>query len=99
MTSQRFFNTVKRRAIVIWSVIAIGLAMMYALRNVVPATFAGVSHVVLVAETGARDPSVSIVDLPSIATSTVVLQRVRNSLHLPKTLIKLKASVSANVLG
>ena len=60
-------------------VLAIGLGMMFALRNLVQTTFAGVSHVVLVAETGARDPSVGIVNFPSIATSTVVLQRVRTS--------------------
>jgi capsular polysaccharide biosynthesis protein len=65
----------------------------------VPNSYAGVSHVVLVAESGARDPSVSIVDLPSIATSTVVLERVRQSLNLPMSLIGLKGNVSASVLG
>lgn len=99
MTTQRFFSTIKRRALVVWIVMAVGLGLMFSLRGVVPASFAGVSHVVLVAESGARDPSVSIVDLPSIATSTVVLQRVRNSLHLPVSLIDLKTNVSANVLG
>lgn len=99
MTSQRFFGIIKRRALVVWCVLAIGLGMMFALRNLVPTTFAGVSHVVLVAETGARDPSVGIVDLPSIATSTVVLQRVRDELKLPISLIDLKANVSASVLG
>ena len=82
-----------------WSVIAVGVALVYCFRNIVPSTFVGVSHVVLVAESGARDPSVSIVDLPSIATSTVVLQRVRDSLQLPMSLINLKAAVSASVLG
>lgn len=99
MTIQRFLNVVKRRSLIIWSVLAVGLALMYSFRNIIPSSFAGVSHVVLVADSGARDPSVSIVDLPSIATSTVVLQRVRNSLKLPISLINLKANVSASVLG
>jgi capsular polysaccharide biosynthesis protein len=99
MTAQRFFNIIKRRAIVVWCVLAVGLGLIYALRHVVPATYAGVAHVVLVAENGARDPSVGIVDLPSIATSTVVLERVRDSLNLPVSLIDLKSNVSASVLG
>jgi succinoglycan biosynthesis transport protein ExoP len=99
MTPQRFLNILQRRSIFVWSVIAVGLALMYSFRGLVPSSFAGVAHVVLVAESGARDPSVSIVDLPSIATSTVVLQRVRNALKLPVSLIKLKQDVSASVLG
>jgi capsular polysaccharide biosynthesis protein len=99
MTPQRFINVLKRRSLVVWSIIAIGLGLLYSLRNVVPSSFVGVSHVVLVADSGGRDPSVSIVDLPSIATSTVVLERVRNTLALPLSLINLKQNVSANVLG
>jgi capsular polysaccharide biosynthesis protein len=99
MTMNRFLSVLQRRAIIIWCVIAVGLAVMYSLRNTVPSSFAGVSHVVLVADSGTRDPSVGIVDLPSIATSTVVLERVRNSLKLPMSLIDLKANVSAAVLG
>lgn len=99
MTIQRFLSVVQRRAVVIFAVIALGLALMFVFRNVVPSSFAGVAHVVLVAESGARDPSVGIVDLPSIATSTVVLERVRNSLKLPMSLINLKQNVSASVLG
>jgi capsular polysaccharide biosynthesis protein len=97
MTPQRFLDVVKRRSLIIWSVLAVGLALMYSFRGIVPMSYAGVAHVVLVA--GARDPSVSIVDLPSIATSTVVLQRVRNSLKLPVSLVSLKGNVSAGVLG
>jgi capsular polysaccharide biosynthesis protein len=99
MTVQRFIGVLKRRSIIIWSVLAVGLAIMYSMRNTVPSSFAGVSHVVLVADSGTRDPSVGIVDLPSIATSTVVLERVRDQLKLPMSLIDLKANVSASVLG
>lgn len=99
MTLERFISVVKRRFVVVMAVLAIGLALMYSFRNAIPNSFAGVAHVVLVAESGARDPSVSIVDLPSIATSTVVLERVRDSLKLPLSLIALKANVSASVLG
>jgi capsular polysaccharide biosynthesis protein len=99
MTVQSFVNVLKRRQLIVFSVLAVGLALMWSFRNVVPSSFAGVAHVVLLAENGARDPSVSIVDLPSIATSTVVLERVRKSLKLPMSLITLKANVSASVLG
>jgi capsular polysaccharide biosynthesis protein len=99
MTPQRFLSIVQRRSLIIGSVIAVGLALMYCFRGAVPSSFTGVAHVVLVAENGARDPSVSIVDLPSIATSTVVLQRVRGTLKLPISLVNLKANVSASVLG
>ena len=99
MTINRFLTILKRRSLVVFCVIAAGLALMYSLRNVLPRSFAGVSHVVLVAESGSRDPSVGIVDLPSIATSTVVLERVRSALHLPMSLVNLKGNVSASVLG
>lgn len=99
MTVSRVIDVLKRRQLIVWAIIAIGLGFMYSFRNAVPSSFAGVAHVVLVAENGARDPSVGIVDLPAIATSTVVLERVRNALKLPESLISLKSSVSASVLG
>ena len=99
MTFSKFIDILKRRQLIIWSILAVGLALMFTFRNAVPSSFAGVAHVVLVAENGARDPSVGIVDLPAIATSTVVLERVRNSLKLPISLINLKGNVSASVLG
>jgi capsular polysaccharide biosynthesis protein len=99
MTPQRFSDVIKRRSLVVWSVIALGLGLLVAFRNAVPASFVGVSHVVLVGDSGSRDPSVSIIDLPSIATSTVVLERVRDALKLPMSLVELKADVSAAVLG
>jgi uncharacterized protein involved in exopolysaccharide biosynthesis len=99
MTPQRFFGVIKRRSLIVWCVIAVGVALMWSLRSLVPASYAAISHVVLVSENGARDPSVSIVDLPSIATGSVVLQRVRQAQQLPISLIDLKKSVSAKVLG
>jgi capsular polysaccharide biosynthesis protein len=100
MNIQHFFNVIKRRSVIVWCVIAVGLGLMFALRDFVPNTYVGISHVVLVADSGTgRDPSVSIVDLPSIATSTVVLERVRNKQKLPVTLIDFKKSVAAEVLG
>ena len=100
MTPQRFFSVIERRSLIVWSVIAVGLGLMFALRDLIPNTFVGISHVVLVADSGtARDPSVSIVDLPSIATSTVVLQRVRDKLKLPISLIDFKLATGAAVLG
>lgn len=99
MTIRRFLTIIKRRSLLICCVIAAGLALIFSFRNVIPNSFAGISHVVLVAENGSRDPSVGIVDLPSVATSTVVLQRVRKSLNLPVSLVNLKANVSASVLG
>jgi len=99
MTLTRFLTILRRRSLVVFGVIAAGLAVMYSMRNALPSSFAGVSHVVLVAESGSRDPSVGIVDLPSIATSTVVLERVRSALHLQMPLVSMKGNVSASVLG
>ena len=99
MTLQRFFTIIKRRAFFVCLILAIGLALMFVFRNAIPNSYIGVSHVVLVAETGTRDPSVGIVDLPSIATSTVVLERVRNKLRLPVSLVNFKAAAGASVLG
>jgi capsular polysaccharide biosynthesis protein len=100
MNPSHFFGVLKRRSLIVWCVIAVGLGLMFALRDLVPNTYVGISHVVLVADSGTgRDPSVSIVDLPSIATSTVVLERVRNQQKLPVTLIDFKKAVAAEVLG
>ena len=98
MNIKHFFGVVKRRWLVVACVVAVGLALMVVFRDAVPSTFVGVSHVDLVSD-GTRDPSVGIVDLPSIATSTVVLERVRQQLHLPITLIDFKLQTSAAVLG
>jgi capsular polysaccharide biosynthesis protein len=100
MKIQQFIGVLKRRALIVWCVIAVGLGLMIALRNLVPNTYVGISHVVLVADSGTgRDPDVSIVDLPSIATSSVVLERVRKQMKLPESLIDFKLAVGAAVLG
>lgn len=99
MTLQQFISVIKRRALIVSCVLAAGFALMFALRNAIPSSYAGVSHVVLVAAGGGRDPSVGIIDLPSIATSTVVLERVRSSLKLRMPLVNLKANVSAGEVG
>ncbi|MBD5654528.1 MAG: hypothetical protein IAI50_05030 [Candidatus Eremiobacteraeota bacterium] len=99
MNFKRISEAVQRHLLLFCGVIAVGLAALIGLRNFIPDDFAAVSHVLLVAENGARDPSVSVIDLPSIATSTVVLERVRSSLKLPESLIALKKGVSARVLS
>ncbi len=56
------------------------------------------SKVLLVSESAARDPSVISDDLPSIATGTTVLERVRDArLHLPMTLDALHKALSAKI--
>jgi capsular polysaccharide biosynthesis protein len=99
MTFNRFIDVLSRRVVLVVSIVAAGLVAIFALRNVVPNSYAGLAHVLLVTENGSRDPSVSIVDLPSVATSTVVLQRVKHSLDLPMPLTDLKSGVSASILG
>jgi capsular polysaccharide biosynthesis protein len=99
MYLKRIAEAVERHLLLFLAVISIGLAAIIGLRDFIPDDFAAISHVLLVAENGARDPSVSVIDLPSIATSTVVLERVRNSLKLTESLIDLKKRVSAKVLS
>ncbi len=60
-------------------------------------SYQAVSKVLLVSESPARDPSVISDDLPSIATGTTVLDRVRKQLHLATSSDALRKSLTAKI--
>ncbi|MBV9646482.1 MAG: hypothetical protein JO043_03370 [Candidatus Eremiobacteraeota bacterium] len=93
----RFLEVVRRRWAVALVVFTLALCGVGAALSLVPRTYAAAAHVLIVNESEGRDPSVSSVDLPSVATSTVVLRRVRDRLALPLTLMDLKRGLRARV--
>jgi uncharacterized protein involved in exopolysaccharide biosynthesis len=62
-----------------------------------PKSYEAAAHVLIVSESGGRDPSVSTIDLPVVASSTVVLGRVLDRLHLQIPMIKLKRALKVRV--
>jgi capsular polysaccharide biosynthesis protein len=64
---------------------------------VIPKTYQASAHVLIVAANVARDPSVTSVDLPAIATSSVLLSQVEQKLNLPLELAQFKGRVHATV--
>jgi len=90
-------GVVERRRIVAAIGLIVGLAVMiFALRSI-PKTYQAASSVLIVADSTGRDPSVTSLDLPSVATSTVVLSRVMDDLKLPDGLAQMKSHVQAHV--
>jgi len=79
------------------AVIIAGMAAIYYCRNFVPLTYQAAARVLMVNEE--RDPSVSTGDLPSVATSSVVLDRVRRQLQLPLSLPALQGGLSTRIVA
>jgi capsular polysaccharide biosynthesis protein len=88
---------VRRRWMLVAATLVIGLIGAAFLFQHVPRTYEASSQVLIVNENDGRDPSVSSVDLPSVATSTVVLQSVLDQLKLPISLIDMKKHIKARV--
>lgn len=90
-------NIVRRRRVVVLLTLLAGLAGVFLLFRYIPRTYGAASHVFIVNETSGRDPSVTSIDLPSLATSTAVLEKVLDDLKLPISLIEIKKNVKARV--
>ena len=90
-------DVVQRRRIVAVISLIVGLAVMILALRSVPKTYEAASRVLIVADNAGRDPSVTSIDLPSVATSTVVLSRVMDDLKLPDGLAQMKSRVKARV--
>ena len=86
----------RRRLVVVIS-LAVGLVGMALGLRSIPKTYEANSRVLIVAESNGRDPSVTSIDLPSLATSTIVLSRVMDDLRLPIQLAQIKGNVKARV--
>lgn len=97
MTLEQWMQAIARRRTAFITALAVGSAGAAGLWFAVPPTYNGVAQVLMVNENTARDPSIASVDMPSVATSTAVLDRVWNDIHEAVPLIHLKKTVSAKV--
>ena len=88
---------VRRRWMLVVATLVVGIIGASFVFQHVPRTYEASSQVLIVNENDGRDPSVSSVDLPSVATSTVVLQSVLDQLKLPISLIDMKKHIKARV--
>jgi len=93
------WNVIRRQWIAVTIVFVIGLLVIVRYEITAKDSYTGTAHVLLVTQPGSHDSTVSISDLPTVATSTIVLERVRHALNLPITLMQLKSHVSAKVVA
>ena len=92
-----FVRVVRTRVFVVLVTFLLGLVAVAMMFFFLPRTYQGESRVLIVADHEGRDPSVSSVDLPSVATSTAVLSRVLADVNSPLTLASLKHALKAKV--
>jgi uncharacterized protein involved in exopolysaccharide biosynthesis len=104
MTTTRFgasrltdvYDSVRRNIILVAAVFVVLLAVALAYVSLAPREYVAGANVLVVNGNTRDDPTLSSPDLPSIATSTVVLERVRKSLNLANVSLKeLKAHLTA----
>src|SRR5271165_1689558 len=81
-----------------WLVAVVFVALMLSallLIDKIPRSYGASANVLVVNGNSRNDPTLSSPDLPSIATSTVVLERVRQNLNLTLPLQVMKHSITA----
>jgi capsular polysaccharide biosynthesis protein len=88
---------VRRRWRVVVVTLVVGLVAVSFLYRFMPRAYEAAAQVLIVNESDGRDPSVSSIDLPAVATSTVVLSHVISDLKIPVSLIDLKKGIKARV--
>jgi capsular polysaccharide biosynthesis protein len=88
-------DVIWRRRIVVMVTFFGLVAAALLLQTFLPRTFEAGANVLVVNGNTRSDPSLTSTDLPSIATSTVVLDRVRAKLHLQIPLTEMKRNVKA----
>jgi capsular polysaccharide biosynthesis protein len=94
---RNLFEVVSRRRVVAITTFALGVLLAAAIAIVIKPYYVGTAHVLLVNDQQGRDPTSEGVDLPTIATSTTVLERVRDQLHLRMPLERLTKNVTVKV--
>jgi capsular polysaccharide biosynthesis protein len=92
-----FVEVIRSRQLLVLSTLLIGLIIEGVMLVVIPRTYEASARLLTVGAADGRDSSVSTVDLPSVATSTVVLSRALDDLKLPLTVIDLKKTLKAHV--
>ena len=89
------YESVRRNLPLVACVFVVMLLASAAYVRLAPRQYLAGANVLVVNGNTRDDPTLSSPDLPSIATSTVVLERVRQDLHLNTTLQDLKRHVTA----
>jgi len=90
-------DIIRARQLIVLATLVIGVVVAFFAFHFVPRTYQAASQVLIANESDGRDPTVTSLDLPSVATSTVVLSRVLDDLKIPVTLTSLKKSIKASV--
>lgn len=90
-------DTILRRWPVVAVTLGLGLVAVYFLFEHVPREFQASSHVLIMSESDGRDPTVTSLDLPAVATSTVVLSHVIDRLKVNMSVIQLQKAIKARV--
>jgi uncharacterized protein involved in exopolysaccharide biosynthesis len=86
-----------RRRMFACAVLAVGVVLSVAFAFIIKPKYSATAHVLLVNDQQGRDPKDESLDMPSIATSTTVLESVRERLNLIETVDDLKKDVSVKV--
>jgi uncharacterized protein involved in exopolysaccharide biosynthesis len=92
------WDTIVRRRIAIAVVFAVGLLLLPLALRVLKPAYSGTARVLLVSEQTQRDPLVKPKDLTTLATSSLVLQHVKDQLGLADDITKLKSQVRVQVV-
>jgi uncharacterized protein involved in exopolysaccharide biosynthesis len=86
------YSTVWRHRLLVATTFAVLLAASLAAIQFVPHVYRSAANVLIVNGNSRNDPTLSSPDIPTLATSTGVLERVEQSLGLDIPLIQLKST-------
>ena len=95
--SRSVLDIVSRRRGVAGITLLVGIFLSIAIAILVRPYYDGTAHVLLVNDQQGRDPSSEGLDMPTIATSTTVLDSVRSKLNLDIPIGKLRKNVTVRV--
>jgi capsular polysaccharide biosynthesis protein len=98
MDYRSLWDTIIRRRIAIVIVATIGLLLLPSALRVVKPTYSGTARILLVSEQTQRDPLVKPKDLTTFATSSLVLQHVKDQLGLTDDIAYLKSQIRVQVV-
>ena len=98
MDYRSFWDTIVRRRVAIVVVFTIGLLLVPLALRVLKPTYSGTAQVLLVNEQTQHNPLVEPKDLTTLATSTLVLQHVKDQLGLPDDIARLKSQIRVQVV-
>ena len=91
------FELIHRRRTTIAVSLIVGLTLMILGLRFIPRTYEAASQVLIVNDANGRDPTVTSLDLPAVATSTVVLSGVQDDLKIPISIAQMKDRVRTRV--